>query len=76
VLGSGSFGKVFKAPNRNDPSLTVAIKVLDKEKLGKCLGMVMDEIEVISMLNHPNIVTHFETYDDIRYVYIGKIFEH
>ena len=36
------------------------------------LEMLMDEIEVITMLNHPNIVNHLETYDDVRYVYIGK----
>lgn len=72
IIGSGAFGKVFKTHNIKDPTIIVAIKVLDKAKLKDSLDMVMDEIEVISRLNHPNIVNHMETYDDKRYVYIGK----
>ena len=30
VLGSGGFGKVFKASSTNDPSLKFAIKAIDK----------------------------------------------
>ena len=34
VLGSGSFGKVFMTTNKHDKNFKVAIKVIDKEKLG------------------------------------------
>jgi len=30
TLGSGSFGKVFKATDRNDKSINIAIKVINK----------------------------------------------
>ena len=33
VLGSGSFGKVFLAENKADPTFKVAIKVISKQKL-------------------------------------------
>ena len=32
-LGEGSFGKVFKAKNKQDPDIQVAIKVINKQKL-------------------------------------------
>ena len=33
MLGTGSFGKVFMATNKADPTHKVAIKVLNKSKL-------------------------------------------
>ena len=33
VLGAGAFGKVFKTWNKHDPSLEVAIKVMEKVKM-------------------------------------------
>ena len=33
VLGSGSFGKVFLAKNKKDPSMQIAIKVIKKSNL-------------------------------------------
>jgi serine/threonine protein kinase len=33
VLGAGSFGKVFLAQNRKDPSIQIAIKVIKKAGL-------------------------------------------
>lgn len=32
-LGEGSFGKVFKATNKEDSDIKVAIKVINKQKL-------------------------------------------
>ena len=72
VLGTGAFGKVFKSYNRNDPSIKVAIKVLDKSKMADSIDTIMEEIQVLNLLDHPNIVNHMETYDDINLVYIGK----
>lgn len=33
---------------------------------------IMDEVGILNMLDHPNIVNHMETYDDKNLVYIGK----
>jgi serine/threonine protein kinase len=72
VLGSGSFGTVFVTNSLKDPNFKVAIKVIEKAKMGDDLDLVMSEIDVLNKLDHPNIVNHMETYDDKKFVYIGK----
>ena len=70
VLGVGSFGKVFMTTNKHDPNFKVAIKVLDKEKLKGNLDLVVQEISALNKLDHPNIVKYFETYNDVKYIYL------
>ena len=70
VLGVGSFGKVFLTTNKIDRELKFAIKVLDKDRMRDDLAMVFDEIATLHMLDHPNIVKYFETYNDQRYIYL------
>jgi calcium-dependent protein kinase len=73
LIGVGAFGKVYRTKNRIDPSMEVAIKVLDKIKLQKkykALDVIMAEIKILNTLDHPNIVKYFETYDDSRYIYL------
>jgi len=33
----------------------------------------MEEIQVLNILDHPNIVNHMESYDDTNFVFIGKL---
>ena len=63
---------MFRTYNKHDPSIEVAIKVLDKSKLAESIDTIMEEVAVLNMLDHPNIVNHLETYDDTNLVYIGK----
>ena len=53
-----------------DENSKVAIKVLDKHQLEDMLDMLMEEIEIIQRLDHPNVVNYFETYDDAKYLYL------
>ena len=76
LLGTGSFGKVYKSFNLNDPSIEVAIKVIDKTRCAESIETIMEEIQVLNILDHPNIVNHMETYDDVNLVFIGKYFIH
>jgi serine/threonine protein kinase len=69
-LGSGSFGKVFMTTNKQDKNFKVAIKVMDKEKLGQNIGLIIDEVNTLNELDHPNIVKYFETYNDHKYIYL------
>ena len=48
----------------------VAIKVLDKHKLQEHISQLMEEINILYKLDHPNIVNYFETYDDKKYLYL------
>ena len=34
-LGTGAFGKVFKATDKTDPSISIAIKVINKKHMSK-----------------------------------------
>lgn len=71
VLGAGHFGKVYKGTNRADPSITVAIKVIDKRNLkSEDLQMIMTEIGILQELDHPNIVRYLETFEEPRFIYL------
>lgn len=70
VLGAGSFGKVFLSESIEDPNFKVAIKVLNKKKLGSQLEQLMCEVEILTKLDHPNIVKYYETYQDDKYLYL------
>ena len=71
VLGKGAFGKVYKGVDRKNPEFKVAVKVLNKSKMSSNdLKHVMDEVDLLKKVDHPNIVEYFETYDDKHYLYL------
>ena len=81
-MGSGAFGKVFKTFNKHNKNHHVAIKVLNKAKLQNHLTAIQEEIEILTKLDHPNIVRYYETYIDEKYIYLvmeyiagGELFE-
>ena len=61
---------MFKTFRTNDKSALVAIKVIDKYKLQDDIDQLMNEINILNKIDHPNIVNYFETYDDKRYIYL------
>lgn len=74
-LGTGSYGQVYLAVDRQDPNLKVAIKVINKQKLSKeDVAAIMDEVQILLTVDHPNIVAYHETYDDHNYIYL--VMEH
>lgn len=71
MVGKGAFGKVYRAVDKLNPEFQVAIKVLDKSKMSKRdLDCVMDEVDLLRKVDHPNIVEYFETYDDKNFLYL------
>ena len=70
VLGSGQFGKVYKTHSVNDESHVVAIKVMNKHNLAEHIEQIMEEVAILTKLDHPNIVSYYETYDDNKYLYL------
>lgn len=38
------------------------------------MSAIIEEIQVLNILDHPNIVNHMETYDDVNLVFIGKFY--
>jgi 5'-AMP-activated protein kinase catalytic alpha subunit len=61
LLGQGTFAKVYYARNLKT-GMSVAIKIIDKEKILK-VGMIEQikrEISVMRLVRHPNVVELFE----------------
>jgi len=72
VLGEGAYGKVFlfKSKAAGDDK-NYAVKVLLKEHMPeRAVIMIREEISVLSMMDHPNIIKYVESFEDNRYMYI------
>ncbi|KAF4672612.1 substrate-specific activator of APC-dependent proteolysis [Perkinsus chesapeaki] len=63
-----SAGSVQKATNRSTGAVR-AVKTVLKRTV-KSLQALSDEIEVMRMLDHPNIIKLYETFEDLRNVYL------
>lgn len=71
ALGSGAFGQVFRATDKMDPEVKVAIKTIDKKKLTpKDIATIKREAQIINNLDHPNVVDFYETYESKRFIYL------
>ncbi|MQM02290.1 hypothetical protein Taro_035056 [Colocasia esculenta] len=82
LLGQGTFAKVYHARNLKT-SQSVAIKVIDKEKVLKVglMDQIKREISVMRLVRHPNIVQLYEVmatkgkiYFVMEYVKGGELF--
>ena len=66
LIGQGSFGKVYEALDEDKGKL-IAVKIIDKRRLNNSLSnnsqssisQVESEIEILSKLNHKNIVKYY-----------------
>lgn len=71
LLGEGAFSKVYLAESKKEAGGLVAVKIIDKEELCKDedkMFLVDKEIEIMSQLDHPNIVKLFEVYENKKEV--------
>ena len=71
LLGNGAFGKVRLFCDKNCPELKYAIKTIKKEDMSKELYcFLIDEVNILSEMDHPNIVKYYESYEDDNYINI------
>lgn len=69
-LGSGSYGKVYLAKQKSS-GLQVAIKEIHTEMLQPDQKeKALKEVQLLSSLKHPNIVSHIESFDADGKLYI------
>ena len=69
-LGEGSFGVVRKAVRRTTGE-EVAVKTIEKHKLAsEELASLQLETEILSQIDHPNVVKTFEIFDESDRLYI------
>ena len=72
-LGGGNFGTVRKAYRREEKSKKqyFAIKSISKKNLNeKDFEGLVKEVDIISSLDHPNIIKFYETYHDKFYFHL------
>jgi calcium-dependent protein kinase len=70
-IGYGYFGSVKICVPKNDSRKKYACKSIDKSKLSaQKINNLIREIETLSMVDHPNIIKYFETYNDPKYFHI------
>ncbi|KAL8843154.1 MAG: hypothetical protein Q9170_000284 [Blastenia crenularia] len=62
-LGKGGYGSVVKARNRLDSSF-YAIKIINK-CTEAALDKVLNEVRLLSQLNHPNVVRYFTAWKEV-----------
>ena len=79
-IGEGSYGKTYKVRNKQSGDLR-AMKQLVKEEI-KDMNNFKNKINILSILDHPNIVRLFEVFEDEKYYYLlfelcegGSLFE-
>lgn len=48
----------------------VAVKSINKEKIKKDLYLLKRELDVLRMIDHPNVIKYYETYEDEKYLHI------
>jgi calcium/calmodulin-dependent protein kinase I len=81
-LGAGSFG-VVKHAKKIDSSEQFAVKIINKKRLeSEDLEALQTEIDLLSQIDHPNIVKLHEIYEDKEFFYMifelmqgGELFE-
>jgi len=67
-LGEGSYGSVCKGKNKGTNSVR-AIKTISKAQM-KNIERFKQEIAIMKMMDHPNIIKLFESFEDHRNIYL------
>lgn len=63
-IAEGSYGKVYKGTKKSSGE-QVAIKIISKLKMEEAdLEVQANEIEILKVCNHPNIVKLVDSYED------------
>ena len=71
MLGEGCFGSVWLFEGKDDPNKKYAVKIMQKVDFSEDhLAVIREEISILSVLDHTNIITYVESYEDQRYMYI------
>jgi len=67
-LGEGSYGSVSKATNISTKAIR-AVKTISKAQM-KNIERFKQEIAIMKMMDHPNIIKLYESFEDIRNIYL------
>lgn len=71
ILGGGQFGTVRVGFKKDFPAKKYAIKSISKKNVAQNeLKELLNEVQILSSLDHPNIIKLVETYQDQYYLHI------
>lgn len=71
VLGHGQYGTVREAIRKPQlSSQRYAIKSIVKQRISKHRLIMKRELEILMMVDHPNIIKLYETYEDELYLHL------
>lgn len=81
IIGCGQFGTVREAVKISQsfgsttkteifPGKRYAIKSISREKIKRGIGMLKRELEILQLVDHPNIVKLYEIFEDSKYIHI------
>ena len=71
ILGGGKFGTVRIGSKLDNPHKKYAIKSISKKGMSQTdLSNLLTEVQILSNLDHPNIIKLIETYQDQYYLHI------
>ena len=63
TIGSGSFGKALLVHSKTDPASFFVVKQINVKEMGeKEKKDAANEVNVLSMLKHPNIIGYHESF--------------
>jgi len=68
-IGEGSYGSVSKGKHKRMSGLVRAVKTISKTQM-KNLDRFHQEIAIMKMMDHPNIIKLHETFEDHRNIYL------
>jgi calcium/calmodulin-dependent protein kinase I len=68
-LGRGGFSKVYLATRKTD-SKQFACKIMDTTKINTSKQEIEAEINILKLINHPNIVSLIESFEIINSFYL------
>ena len=71
IIGKGKYGIVNLGINKNTGE-QVAIKLINKDKLKtlKANELILNEIDILKICHHPNVIKLIDHFEDIDYYYI------
>uniref|UniRef100_F6WS34 Protein kinase domain-containing protein n=1 Tax=Ciona intestinalis TaxID=7719 RepID=F6WS34_CIOIN len=64
MVGKGAFGTAVLYKKKDDNSLVVLKEINMSELNSQERQMAMNETRVLAMLNHPNIICYYDTFED------------